>query len=65
MSLVNLPTTKLWINPKYVTSIRQTINGTVVEYEGNAGYRTRTATVLVPVEQVVALFSKGEANENQ
>jgi hypothetical protein len=56
MNLINLPTTKIWINPEYVTSIRQTIHGTVIEYEGNAGYRTRTETINVPVEQIVALF---------
>jgi hypothetical protein len=56
MKLVQLPTTQIWINPEYVTSIRQTVHGTTIEYEGNAGYRTRTETVKVPVEDVISLF---------
>ncbi len=59
MRLVELPGIKIWVNPEYVTSVRETVNGTVVEYEGNAGYRTRTATLPIPVEEVV-LMLKGE-----
>ena len=57
MNLVNLPGTEVWVNPEYVTSVRRTIDGsTVVEYEGNAGYRTRTTGTTAPVEEVVALL---------
>lgn len=67
MKLVNLPSTNVWINPEYVTSVRPATvmkNGlntgqTGVEYEGNSGYRTRTTDVYgVSVEEIVALLSE-------
>jgi len=52
------------INPRYITSVfreaRQfTSPGnkrdvTVIEYEGNAGYRTKTCYVDEPLEDIVA-----------
>ena len=64
MRLVKLPGAKVWINPKYVTSVRPSIHGTIVEYEGNAGYRTRTETIPAPTEEVVALL-EGVCDENK
>ena len=71
MKLINLPGTEVWINPEYVTSVRQAktlINGpnagrlcVEVEYEGNAGYRTRTTDVYgIPANEVAALI-QGES----
>ena len=72
MKLVNLPGTKVWVNPEYVTSVRQSIpfahgpdEGRLrveVEYEGAAGYRTRTTDVFdVPISEVVALIQGATA----
>jgi hypothetical protein len=69
MKLVNLPSTNVWINPEYVTSVRPATvmkngpnagqTGVEVEYEGNSGYRTRTTDVYgTTVEEVVALLSE-------
>jgi len=56
--------TDLAINPRYISSVgrgRQQFNGpddirevTVIEYEGHAGYRTRTCNVDEPFDSVVA-----------
>lgn len=62
MKLVKLPGTNLWVNPEYVTSVHdipvltaeRNINRhdmigrkrVEVEYEGNAGYRTRSVELL-------------------
>lgn len=78
MKLVQIPGTQTWVNPEYVTSIHGwkpdlPLNTGMenyhseIEYEGNAGYRTRstisTATpaelaALVNDEQDTALHEK-------
>ena len=65
MRLVQLPGTKLWVNPEYVTSVREgpatpskpDTAVTVVEYEGDAGYRTTTARIYAEVSAVVKLLA--------
>jgi hypothetical protein len=67
MRLVKLPGTEVWVNPEYVTSVRQVqpyTNGehrgqtrVEVEYEGNAGYRTRREDLYgMQAADVVALI---------
>ena len=72
MRLVNLPGTDVWVNPEYVTSVQQArpyeqgpMQGrsrVEVEYEGNAGYRTKRAELYgVQAADVVALIQGATA----
>lgn len=72
MKLVQLPGTGVWVNPEYVTSVRPyTIAGRTgvfsdlqrkakceVEYEGDAGYRTRRDVSTATVEEMVLLLTE-------
>ena len=80
MKLVKLPGTNLWVNPEYVTSVqdmpvltsernvnRHNIVGrkrVEVEYEGNAGYRTRHVELLDCTAAEIAALLTG-ANYDQ
>jgi hypothetical protein len=57
MKLVNIPGTKVWVNPEYVTNVRGIAGGSIVEYVGNAGYQTRTTNSTASVEEVVTLLT--------
>jgi hypothetical protein len=64
MRLINIPGSTLWVNPEYVTSVgdyqaHRSVDPSyisVVEFEGNAGYRTRTALSTMPAGQLAALL---------
>ena len=67
MAIVKITGTEVFVNPKYVTSIRPACKAhqlegwkSEVEYEGNAGYRTRTTqSTLTPDELASLLNSAG------
>jgi len=70
--LVNIPGTQVWVNPRYVTSVRSVREGltdaskvdvTEVEYEGRAGYRTRTTSTRAGLEEVVAALNADSDNK--
>jgi hypothetical protein len=75
MSLIQIPGTDVWVNPAYVTSIRPAtvmingpdrgLTGVEVEYEGHAGYRTRTSIARgVTVAEVANLFNSDGSEES-
>lgn len=69
MKLKQIPGTKVWVNPEYVTSVREHVDTknqsmkdvrSVVEYEGNAGYRTRTAFSTATPEELNTLLESAD-----
>lgn len=65
MKLKQIPGTEVWVNPEYVTSVRKYVDTknpsmknvrSEVEYEGNAGYRTRSAHSTATPEELKAIF---------
>lgn len=72
-TLVQIPGTQVWVNPRYVTSVfagyvsgtrqpepnsHKCQMGVLVEYEGNQGYRTRETGTLSSMQAVLATLNQ-------
>ncbi len=73
-TIVRIPGTQVWVNPRYVTSVQaaycvpsavgqpdqgRTIACVTVAYEGNQAYRTKETPTLSSLSDVVAAINQG------
>lgn len=73
-TLVQIPGTEVWVNPRYVTSVApgyadgpdtkttgKLVMGVCVQYEGNAGYRTKETSTTASMAAVLFALNQDVA----